>query len=470
MTDTSRRWLSVSVFFVALAIAAVGARPYAGSWNDGSRLATVESLVDRGTLVIDDSIFVCVPAKSPYAADDENSNRQGALDKLLIDGHYYSDKSPVPALVLAGVYEIWQSVTGTTAQAQPNQFCYVMTVVSSGLAYAVAVWCVFQTGMLLGLTLRSCLLLTGSLGLATVALTYTRHVNNHAMLLGVMAAIMLGLTQLAQARQEGRTPWLWLVGLGSLTGLGYTIDLGVGPVLVLATLGLVTYRCRSWRPVAVFLLASAPWAVLHHTVNYHVGGTFGPANANPEYLNWPGSPFGVANMTGGWAHGSIGHFLLYSLALLLGKRGFLFHDLPLLLAVAGLVGLLRRRVAERPELVYAACLCGGTWLMYAAASNNSSGACCSIRWFVPLLAPGYFVLAVLLREQSRLGRDFLILSGWGALLAGLMWWTGPWTQRLVPFYWPIALAALASWWRWSNWRGRAEPGVGNQPLPLREAA
>ena len=30
---------------IALAIAAIGAKPYAGSWNDGSRLAAVESLV-----------------------------------------------------------------------------------------------------------------------------------------------------------------------------------------------------------------------------------------------------------------------------------------------------------------------------------------------------------------------------------------------------------------------------------------
>ena len=36
----------------------LSARPYAGSWNDGSRLAAVESLVDYHTWAIDDSIFV----------------------------------------------------------------------------------------------------------------------------------------------------------------------------------------------------------------------------------------------------------------------------------------------------------------------------------------------------------------------------------------------------------------------------
>ena len=52
---------------------------------------------------------------SPYPPDDAAPPGTGTLDKLLIDGHYYSDKSPVPALLLAGVYEVWQAATGLTA-------------------------------------------------------------------------------------------------------------------------------------------------------------------------------------------------------------------------------------------------------------------------------------------------------------------------------------------------------------------
>ncbi len=48
------------VVVAAAAVAAVSARPYAGAWNDGSRLATVEALVDHGTFAIDRSIFVAV--------------------------------------------------------------------------------------------------------------------------------------------------------------------------------------------------------------------------------------------------------------------------------------------------------------------------------------------------------------------------------------------------------------------------
>ena len=53
--------LECLIIAASLALAAALAQPYAGSWNDGSRLATVESLVDRHTWIIDDSIFVQIP-------------------------------------------------------------------------------------------------------------------------------------------------------------------------------------------------------------------------------------------------------------------------------------------------------------------------------------------------------------------------------------------------------------------------
>ena len=66
-----RPWATAVVAAVALGLAAASARPYAGGWNDGSRLAAAESLIDRSTLAIDDSIF-CRPHASgpfPYSAD-----------------------------------------------------------------------------------------------------------------------------------------------------------------------------------------------------------------------------------------------------------------------------------------------------------------------------------------------------------------------------------------------------------------
>jgi hypothetical protein len=441
--DRNCPWTGFLVVAVAILLAAVTARPYAGGWNDGSRLATVESLVDHHTLAIDDSIFVRIPptdAIPPYPPDNPFL-RQGTLDKMFIEGHYYSDKSPVPALLLAGVYEVWQAATGLTARDRPDLFCLMMTLASSGLAYVVAVWCVYQIGGAVGLGETVRLALTATFGLATVALPYVAHVNNHALLLGVTAALMLGFVRVAEARSAGRVPWGWLAALGALTGLGYTIDLGVGPVLVMCAGVLVAFRCRRLAPVAVFALAALPWLVVHHAVNYAVGGTLLPANAVAAYFDWPGSPFNEANMTGWLKHDSLVHFLLYAASLLAGKQGFLGHNPTLFLLLPGLWYLLRR-APELPEVLFAYFLCGGVWLAYALNSNNASGQCLSIRWFVPLLAPSYYLLAVGLKRCPRALPDLLFLGLGGAALTALGCWYGPWIHHLLPGFWPVQAAVL----------------------------
>jgi hypothetical protein len=495
--DRHGRWIGGVVVLVATAVAALSARPYAGGWNDGSRLATVECLIDYHTLAIDHSIFVKVPpdlAPPPYPPDEPQLLQSGTGDKLSIDGHFYSDKSPVPALLMAGVYQVWQWLTCWTARERPDLFCWVMTVLSSGLAYVVAAWSIYQIGRELRLSLTPSLILTASFALATVALPYAQHVNNHILLLGVAALIFLGLTRLSQERDAakpppspqrkqgfstrpclrcglGARPLFEIALVGTLAGLGYTFDLGTGPVLLAGTLTLIVFRCRRVVPVGLFLVSALPWLVLHHAVNYAVGGTFQPANAVPEYFLWPGSSFNATNLTGGWQHPSIGHFLWYAIELLASKKGFLNHNPALFLLLPALFLLARRRLAERPELLLAVAWNVGTWLAYAATSNNASGLCCTVRWFVPLLASSYYVVAVLVREFPRLQTDLLVLSGWGLVLAALMAWQGPWMKHMVPFYWPIVAATLLSWgglhfWRWrTNHRARIR-----QPPQLADAA
>src|SRR5262249_6257144 len=160
-------------------------------------------------------------------------------------------------------------------------------------------------------------------------------VNTHILLLAVGSAAFLNLPAPGEATSATRHSWMRLAGLGTLAGLGYSLDLGAGPVLFMCLLALVAYR--SWRlgPVAVFLLTALPWLILHHALNYAIGGTLRPVNSVPEYSTWPGCPFTPTTLTGSWKHGS-GHFLVYAAALLVGKRGFLGHNLPLFLALPGI--------------------------------------------------------------------------------------------------------------------------------------
>jgi hypothetical protein len=437
---------------LATLVAIVSVRPYAGSWNDGSRLATVESLVDRHTFAIDDSIFVRVPSETSPYPDDPLLADKGTQDKMWILGHYYSDKSPVPAVLLALFYAAVRALTGLTAASHPALFCYLLGLLSAGLPYVVAVVALDRLARVLRLSDHQRWLVTASFGFATVAPVYARQVNNHILLLGVAMVLMFQLVLFAREIAG----WNRLLILGTLAGLAYTIDLGAGPPLLLCLLLLVAVRRRSALQVATVLLAALPWVLVHHALNYAVGGTWKPANANPEYFNWPGSPFPPQALTGAWNHQSFLELVSYALALLFGKHGFLTHNLPLclLLTTFPLLWGLRHRVG--PELGFALLWSVLTWALYAWASTNYSGQCCSIRWFVPLLAPGYFALAVLLCHVPRAAGELVVLSAWGALLAGFAWWYGPWIRHMVPSYWIILSAALGSWLLYRRLRANPE--------------
>ena len=448
--DRESRWPHLAVLLLAAGVALASALPYAGGWNDGSRLATIESLVDYHTWEIDRSCFVRVPPPlhpgdpTPYRATDELSMRFGTLDKLIVDGHYYSDKPPVLAVYQAVTYQVWHWLGGAAARLRPDLFCYLMTVITSGLSYVVAVHCTFLMGGVFGLPLRLRLGMAASMALGTFALAYTRHTNGHLVFLGASAALFLELAHMAKASWARELPWWRFAYLGTLAGLCYTIDLGVGPVLVVCLIPLVVWRCRRFGALLVVGAAALPWFLAHHGICYAIAGTFKPINSDPRVFLWPGSPFNPTNMTGICNH-TLATFLPYASSMIAGKRGFLGHNLPMFLAFAAVVILARSRVREWPEVLFAAGWAVGTWLLYAALSNNSAGQCCSIRWFVPLLAPGFFVLALLFRDRPTYRWDFYLLSLWGAVLGMMMWWYGPWLPHMVPLFWPIQAAALLSW-------------------------
>ncbi len=432
-------WIVILAGAVALSVLTV--RPYASGWNDASRLATVETLVDRGTLIIDDSIFAR-PNCNPSPFIDEGYRSTGTGDKLLIGGHFYSHQSPVPAFGMAAVYQTWRWAGGPSAAERPDWFCRLINLTSAGLAYVVSVCCMFAIGGRLGLDRTWRLAFIVFFAFGTVALPYAQQVSNHVLLLAAAAWLFLVLLK---CNQEGWTSRRML-GIGSLLGISYTIDLGAGPMLCLTIGSLLALESGSRRRLPLAILAGLPWFIFHHFVNYRIGGTFIPATAVPEYLAWDGSRFDTSNITGGLKHGSLGEAALYALDMLFGKKGFLGHNLVLFLPLVMLPRLLGKRYPERRIVSAGLAWAAGTWLLYAATSSNLSGLCCSVRWFVPLLVPGFVALGIVIRDWPSTRVDALILGSGGILLGCCLAYRGPWSEPMIFYaYWIIYFATLAVW-------------------------
>ena len=279
----------------------------------------------------------------------------------------------------------------------------------------------------------------GSFAFATCAAAYSRHVNAHEMLLAVFALLMWQVDALV--RHSHRRS-LYAFSIGTLCGVAYGLDAALGPIaLVLATaLFLFVSPSRVW----LFALAAAPWVALQHLLNYAVGGTLGPPNGVPAYLAWPGSPFDEASMTGRYTHATPWHAVIYSLDLLVGRRGFLLHNLPLLLLPVAAWDLVRARgrLREWPAVVFALGVMACGWLIYGVLSTNRSGVALSIRWFVPLLAPAFYVLGLHLRERAADRPLFLALSVIGVAMGLTAWAGGPWVARVPLFWWWVSTAIL----------------------------
>ncbi|MBX7102687.1 MAG: hypothetical protein K1X57_01305 [Gemmataceae bacterium] len=411
---------------VLLTIAGVGATDHAGGWNDGSRLAAIESLVDRGTWCIDDSVFL---TPRPYAPAADQFPR-GTLDRMMIDGHYYSDKSPLPAVLLAGPYWLWRQAGGPSAAERPDLFCRGMTLCSSGFAFCVTGLLLMSLGQRVGHSASVAAVIAGIISMSTLALPYSRSVNNHIVLAALVAGLLVSLDS-----------HRWLLS-GLLAGLCYSTDLGAGPAIVLGTLayavcvipnleqqlklGRIRWIARSIGAGAVGL--SVP-VVLHHVLNFSVAGTWGPANAHPEFFHWPGCPFDAATLSGGWSHRTPIHFLGYSIDLLAGKKGFYGHN-PGLLLVLPAIPIMLGSSLGRLCLSWMA----GVWLVYAAGSKNASGLCISVRWYVPLVVPAAWGVLTLLNQRPEYTKPFLALSAIGLLMNSAAWWLGPWSAK-VPFFW-----------------------------------
>lgn len=170
-----------------------------------------------------------------------------------------------------------------------------------------------------------------------------------------------------------------------------------------------------------------------------------PAGTVPEFFEWPGSPFGRENLTGLWHHDSFESLAQYAFELLFGSRGFVLHNLPLLIVPAAVVVVWRALPRRRVDVVCTAGCCVATWILYAALSNNFSGLCRSVRWLLPLLGPAFYLLALGMRVESRLRLELAILAVFGAAGTAAAWPFGPWSIEFVPCFWPSTGVGVATW-------------------------
>ncbi|MGB0721086.1 MAG: hypothetical protein ACPGU7_01710 [Gammaproteobacteria bacterium] len=383
------------------------ARDLPGPCHDTSRLAAADALVNHGSLSIDHSRF------------------NYTCDRILVAGHYYSDKPPVLSLFYAAFLAVMQSVLGWNWSADLPAIHSLLVVATSGLSFLL-VAAVFMRRALASqwppvaaATLAIVLPAASQVGVFATAL------NAHIV---AAALLLLFWDRVAPDtdRARGAMPGF---GLGLILGLALVID----PLVVTFALAYLAWMAPDlWaaRRSTLAALAGAALPVLvHGGLSWAIAGNPLAVNLNPEHFNYPGSQHDAHILTGvGVKHDSVGAFLNYGFDSLLGHHGFFVFN------SVTLIGLLALR-AGRPRATWIVLSTLGLFFALTIAfSNNQSGHAYGNRWHVLLVPLALYALFNVpwariraLRPAVRIGMWLVVL--WGLVIA-VIGLRNPWTPAI----------------------------------------
>jgi hypothetical protein len=311
----------------------------ASTWSPVSRLALTHAMVDRGTLSIDDW-----------------SDATG--DRAKRDGHWYTDKAPVPSLIALPAYAISHAydrmrghrphytsvstpdtparhVTVNWTFAKSLYVCSLSTAALAGVAVTLLLFEWLRTRVAIGAAFAASLFAA----LATPLFPYATSFYGHAVAAALLFAAYFLLTRATRSRSAVRWAGAALILSG---GSEYIVTI---PALVVASYGLLREReGRAERAVDLALGAALPILAIGA---YHAACFGSPLRTGYSFLP-------RAEFASGHARGFMGIALPDPRALgglLFGLRRGLFALAPItIVGVAGLVADLRRKSEARLAL------------------------------------------------------------------------------------------------------------------------
>lgn len=355
------RRLTVIIFVAAFALCALVTKPHALSWNDMSRVATIDALTTQHTFAID---------ASPFSA------KTG--DKYQYHGHTYSDKSPALALQGAVVASLLAPL-GITLARTPERAVYLITLCTVGGWFALGCAYAFAFQRWLGVERRRAALVGALTGLGTLALPYATVLSNHVP---SGAAALAGLYHLVRAREHD--PVHASIGALYLT-LAYAFD---APSIVFTLAAATVLWGASRRTWLTFATACVPILAAQFAYNASVSSGLGPPALNQATWSDPSSQFHRTDQSPFWFH-SAGDYVRYAVYLLVGDKGLVSYT-PLVMLCG--YGLLRMRESSGARQVALAVTiaCAAYYLLTVAFTNDYGALNYGERRYVNL----FFVLCI----------------------------------------------------------------------------
>lgn len=415
----TRKTVLIIVFIVYLLLT----KSSVGSGNEKSRYATIESLVERCTLIIDNSSFL-----------DTN-------DKVLIKDHFYSDKPIGLSLLASGFYFIIYHVFGLSFSNDLAIVVYLLNIILMVLPTIIMLFFFYRLLDNVNIKEKYQHIVVLTLAFGTFVFPYSLVFNNHIVTANLC---LIAFYFMVKMRDKELPNWNYYV-IGLLLGSAFSFDIVVGGVfLIIFSLGTIIdeMKKRRIKNLIFFGLGAILPIIILLGVNYYLAGDFLPMTMHPEFWNYPGSDFSEENLTGVTSHTSFSSIMTYAFHSLLGYRGLFSYTPILLISLYYLIRVCtntKHKFFKEGFMILTGIII--TVLFYIVSSNNYGGYNYGMRWFVGLTPLLFFFCALLFRKKpSRIMTNIYYILAFISLFIALVGVYNPWADcwgYKIFFYQPI---------------------------------
>ena len=406
--DIPPRIVILSGLFLFIILAVFTKDDITLSGNESSRFATVQSLVENGTFSIDNSMFK-------------------TEDRVLIKGHFYSDKPPLLSVSLASIYWIMNNVFHLSFAANYHLCVFVLNL-ACGAVFSTVLYYVFlfqlkSRDVPFGLKV----MLSTALILCTWIFSFGVSVNNHSPAACVFFIFFYFMNRIAA---NGKTLDFFLGALSA--GILFNLDMPAGFFSAIACMSMVfllPLRERALR-MPVFLSGFFIPVLFMMLINFMAYGSAVPAYMVPGAYEFQGNihSSGVAGLHR--PADGLGYFL----NILGGYRG-LFLYMPALLFI--FPALWSERKKMNAEAVIVLISISVIIAFYGVFTGDYGGWSYGFRFLIPVIPVLWYYIALWIMDNYKskmLMRILYIL-----LMIGLFTsWVGAYNP------WPVCFEGAAT--------------------------
>ncbi|MEM2956162.1 MAG: hypothetical protein QW041_01120 [Candidatus Pacearchaeota archaeon] len=370
------------IFILFLALFSLLTETKVTSWNDEARMATIESIVERNTLAIDNSIF------------------NGTGDKYFYNGHFYSDKPPLLSIYSSILY-FGLKLFGITFSKHYAMTYYLLTLLTVGVISALGLVYFYKSLRLMKVDEKWSKILTFIAGTGTLILPYSTVYNNHVISGALLMISFYFLLKLKNLKH--------VIIAGFLMSLAGSID--TVTFLFIPFAFFIVFRKENIKSKITFILAAIPLTIIFFLINYYTSGSIIPPSINEELHNYVGSYMNKNTMCGLAMHNNVKDLLIYAFHMIFGNRGFFSYTPILLFSVYALAINFKRKDYYTKYYLYILLSSLMFIIFYIIRTTNYSGNSFGVRWFATIILLCLLPLGRISKdiEKSKIKKGLFIL-------------------------------------------------------------